>query len=119
MKYIINIITLLFATFFLSCNEENTQDVLIADIASISIDGGDTQIYSTDLSTTLLASVNFTNGRSSDITDFVDWVLDNDDTLYLDQNIITPKLNGGSSVISINYKENGGLGDAILVDVHQ
>ncbi len=103
---LITTITLL----FISCDGENTQTP-IHDIESIEIDQSSATLYST-LSTSLTATVTYTDGLKEDVTSRVDWI-SSDRTIVTGVNsgaIIEGELvggikNGGDAQVHIEYKD--------------
>lgn len=102
MKYII--LSLLFiATFFQACGE-NTEDPIVPVVSKIEIDPLTEDIYATDSTHTLTATITYEDNTTADGTEGVTWENSNYGLVYMLGGIIRPVSNGGDVNISIQYE---------------
>ena len=113
MKFRTTILTITTALFFISCGD-NTLQPITSDIQKIEIDQEEIySIYATD-EIKLSSSVIYLDGSSADSTHSVTWGNSDYNITTLNNNLLIPIINSGSSEISINYEN---LSDTIIVNV--
>ncbi len=107
MKYIKIFFLLSTLVLFVSCGE-NTKNPVTPDIASVKIvDTSNTSgfIYATDPASKLNATVTYTDGTSSDASDFVTWNNTDFSLLTMYRGEYAAIANGGKATISIEYAD--------------
>jgi len=87
-----------------SCGD-NTTTSAIKELESLKINNSVKSIYATSPSTRLYATVNYSDGSESNLSDQFSWS-SSDEVLFVSDSSILPTKNGGDANITVRYKSN-------------
>lgn len=104
MQYIKIIFISLMMTLFLGCDTDNTEEPIVTDIGSLSIDNQDIQIYSTDAPINISASVSLLDGNTEE-ANFATWSNSDYDLIYIYGNTLWATSNGGEATLGVEFEQ--------------